>query len=271
VSSVTELRESKDLFVNLTLRELRGKYKRSVLGWTWSLLNPLATMVIFTVVFRFFLKVPVNPGAPSGLHVFALFLLCGLLPWNFLSNGMSGSMGALIGNSNLIKKVFFPREILVVSNVASWVVSFLLEMGVLAVVLLVAGNFVVPWLVPALGLVVVQTMFVVGLGLMLSVCNVYFRDVQYLIGIVLQIWFYATPIVYPISVVRDALKNHAAWFTVYKLNPMVRFVEAYRDCLYDLRFPPLLDTLYLLGVSMVTLAFGVYVFSKLEPKLAEEL
>jgi ABC-2 type transport system permease protein len=106
---------------------------------------------------------------------------------------------------------------------------------------------------------------------MFSVVNVYFRDVQYLVGIVLQIWFYATPIVYPISVVRDALKESPGFFTLYKLNPMVRFVEAYRDCLYDLRFPPLLDTLYLVGVSLATLALGVFVFWKMEPKLAEEL
>lgn len=271
MSTVAELAESRELFGNLTLRELRSKYKRSLLGWTWSLLNPLATMVIFTLVFRFFLKVDVPPGNPSGLDAFAIFLLCGLLPWNFLSNGMTGSMGALIGNSNLIKKVFFPREILVASNVASWVVSFLLELGVLAVVLLVAGNFVLPWLIPALGLVIIQTMFVVGLGLLLSVLNVYFRDVQHFVGILLQIWFYATPIVYPITVVRDALADHPTFFTLYKLNPMVRFVEAYRDCVYDLRFPALLDTLYLLGVSGATLALGVFVFSRLEPKLAEEL
>ena len=271
MSTIPELKESRELFVNLTLRELRGKYKRSVLGWTWSLLNPLATMVIFTVVFRFFLKIEPPRGDPSELHVFALFLVCGLLPWNYLSNGMSGSMGALIGNSNLIKKVFFPREILVASSIASWVVSFLLEMGVLAVVLLLAGEFVLPWLVPTVGLIAVQTMFVVGLGLLLSVLNVYFRDVQHLIGIVMQIWFYATPIVYPISVVRDALDDQPVLFTLYKLNPMVRFVEAYRDCLYDLRFPALLDTVYLVGVSAGMLALGVFVFSKLEPKLAEEL
>ncbi len=271
MSSVAELAESRELFVNLTLRELRGKYKRSVLGWTWSLLNPLANMVIFSVVFRYFLKVATTAGDPSGLKVFALWLLCGLLPWNFLSNGMSGSMGTLIANSNLIKKVFFPREILVASNIASWVVSFLLELGVLALVLVVAGSFVLPWLLPVIGLVVVQTLFVVGIGLVLSVLNVYFRDVQHFIGILLQIWFYATPIVYPISYVRDALKHRHVLFTLYKLNPMVRFVEAYRDCLYDRRFPPLLDTVFLVGVSVATLAVGVYVFTKLEPKLAEEL
>ena len=271
MTALAELAESRELFLNLTLRELRGKYKRSLLGWTWSLLNPLATMVIFTVVFRFFLKVDPPEGDPSGLDAFALFLLCGLLPWNFVANGITGSMGALIGNANLIKKVFFPREILVASNVASWVVSFLLEMAVLAVVLLLAGQVVVPWLLPALGLVVVQTMFVVGVGLLLSVLNVYFRDVQHFVGILLQIWFYATPIVYPITYVRDALKDAPAVFTLYKLNPMVRFVEAYRDCLYDLRFPALLDTAYLFGVSAATLALGVLVFTRLEPKLAEEL
>jgi ABC-2 type transport system permease protein len=271
MTSVGELVESKELLVNLTLRELRGKYKRSLLGWTWSLLNPLATMLIFTVVFAFFLKVDPPPGNPSGIDAFALFLLAGLLPWTFLSNGMSGSMGSLLGNSNLIKKVYFPREVLVASNVASWVVSFLIELGVFAVALLIARHFVLPWLVPTLGLVVVETVFVIGLGLMLSVLNVYFRDVQHFIGILLQIWFYATPIVYPITVVHDALRKRPELFTLYKLNPMVRFVEAYRDCLYDLRSPPLLDSLYLVGVSLATLALGVFVFSRLEPKLAEEL
>jgi ABC-type polysaccharide/polyol phosphate export permease len=265
VTTLSELVASRELLVNLTLRELRGKYKRSVLGWTWSLLNPLATMAIFTVVFAYFLKVDVPPGNPSGLDVFALFLVCGLLPWNFLSNGMSGSMGSLLGNSNLIKKVYFPREILVIANVASWVVAFLIEMAVLAVALIVFGNFVLPWLVPVLALVVVQTAFVVGLGLMLSVLNVYFRDVQHFMGILLQLWFYATPIVYPITVVPENIRF------VYGLNPMVRFVEAYRDCLYDLRMPPLLDWIYLIGVAAVTLAAGWAIFVKLEPKLAEEM
>ncbi len=265
MTTLSELVESRELLVNLTLRELRGKYKRSVLGWTWSLLNPLATMAIFTIVFGYFLKVDVPPGKPSGLDVFALYLLCGLLPWNFLSNGMSGSMGSLLGNSNLIKKVYFPREILVVANVASWVVSFLIELAVLAVALLVFGNFVVPWLVPVLALVVIQTAFVVGLGLMFSVLNVYFRDVQHFMGILLQLWFYGTPIVYPLSVVPEKVRF------AYSLNPMVQFVEAYRDCLYDLRMPPLLHWVYLVVVSAATLAAGWAIFVKLEPKLAEEM
>jgi len=272
VTTVAELAESRELFVNLTLRELRGKYKRSLLGWTWSLLNPLATMVIFTLVFAYFLKVKPPPGNPSGIHFFAFFLLSGLLPWNYLSMGLSGSMGALIGNSNLIKKVYFPREVLVASSVASWLVSFLIELGVLAVALMGTRHIVLPWLIPLLVLVVIQTVFVVGLGLLLSVINVYFRDVQHLIGIVLQIWFYATPIVYPIKVVHDALAaNHPALFTLYTLNPMVRFVSAYRACLYDMRLPGWHDVAFIVVVSLATLALGLFAFTRLEPKLAEEL
>ncbi len=265
MSSLTELARSRELMVNLTLRELRSKYKRSFLGWTWSLLNPLASMLVFTVVFRVFLGLEIPQGDPSGMRNFAFFLLCGLLPWNFLSNSVSGSMAVLVSNSNLIKKVYFPREVLVGANVASWVVALLLELAVLTVALQVAGNLVVPWLVPVLFLVSVQTAFVVGVGLVLSVLNVYFRDIQHLVGILLQIWFYATPIVYPLEEVPGDL---LFW---YKLNPMVRFVEAYRDCLYDLRFPPLVDTLYLVAVSAAALCLGLFVFARLEPKLAEEL
>jgi ABC-type polysaccharide/polyol phosphate export permease len=265
VSRLAEFAESRELMVNLTLRELRGKYKRSILGWSWSLLNPLASMLVFTVIFRVFLKVEIDAGDPSGMDNFAFFLLCGLLPWNFLSNSITGSMGVLVDNSNLIKKVYFPREVLVGANVASWVVALLLELGVLAVALLVAGNFVVPWLLPTLLLVAVQTVFVTGVGLVLSVLNVYFRDIQHLVGILLQMWFYATPIVYSVDQVPDRL------LFFYELNPMVRFVEAYRDCLYDLRFPSLADTAYLVAVAAATLALGLFVFARLEPKLAEEL
>ncbi|MEN3315465.1 MAG: hypothetical protein V7605_1699, partial [Acidimicrobiaceae bacterium] len=155
MTRLAELAASRELVVNLTLRELRGKYKRSVLGWAWSLLNPLATMVIFSVVFLYFLKVTFPPGQPSGFDSFPFALLIGLLPWNFVSNGMNGSMDALIANSNLVKKVYFPREVLVFANVASSVVTLLIELSVLSVALMIAGNFVLPWLLPVVLLVVI--------------------------------------------------------------------------------------------------------------------
>jgi ABC-2 type transport system permease protein len=272
VSHLRELAGARDLWVHLTLRELRGKYKRSVLGWAWSLLNPIAMMLIYTLVFRFLLKIEVAPGDPSGLNVFPLFLLCGLLPWNYLASSMFGGMGGLVGNANLVKKVYFPREILVGANVASWTFSLAIEIGVLSAALLIAGNMVLPWLVPLIVLIVLQTAFVLGIALALSVLNVYFRDVQHLLGIFMQLWFYATPIIYPVSLVADADEsNSLPLLTLYRLNPMTRFVEAYRDLLYDLRFPPAADLAFLTVVSVAALVGGFAVFRRLEPRLAEEL
>src|SRR3954470_4794215 len=135
MATVSELAEARELFRNLTLRELRGKYKRSALGWAWSMINPLATMGIFTVVFHFLIKVEPDVGNPSGLHSFPFFLLCALLPWNFLLNGMMNGMGAPLANAGLIKKVYFPREVLTASVVAAWAVQFAIELVVLMVAL----------------------------------------------------------------------------------------------------------------------------------------
>src|SRR3954447_12513749 len=146
MSRLSDFAGTRDLTVNLTLRELRSRYKRSVLGWTWSLLNPLATVLIYSLVFSYFLKVVPPVGKPSGLHSFALFLLCGLIPWNLFQNGTTQGLGSLVANGNLIKKVFFPRELLVFSSISSLVVTMLIELSVLGVILLFFGNMVIPWI-----------------------------------------------------------------------------------------------------------------------------
>jgi lipopolysaccharide transport system permease protein len=268
-SAIRDVRDSRDLTVNLTLRELRGRYKRSVLGWAWSLVNPLATMAVFTVVFSTFLKITPEPGDPSGLHVFALFLLCGLLPWTFFSNSMVGGMGALVGNAGLISKVWFPRSSLVVATVSAAAFSLLIELGVLLVALLIAGNMILPWLPVLLVILVLQAVFALGVALLLSVCNVYFRDTQHLIGILLQLWFYASPIVYPVSVVRQNVSS--AVFRIYEFNPMYSFIEAYRDVLYDLRMPPASRFATMAISAAVSMIVGALVFRRLEPRMAEEL
>ena len=269
MNALADLSQSQDLLVNLTLRELRGKYKRSVLGWSWSLLNPLATMIIFSVVFGRLLKVPPETS-PSGLTNYPAFLLCGLLPWNFLSNTMNGSMLALLGNAGLIKKVYFPRQILVVSTMLALAWSFIIEIVLLSVFLLILGNMVLPWLIPALLVMVLLAVFATGVGLILSVLNVYFRDLQYLVGIGLQLWFYATPIIYPISQVQDS--SIPEWMkTAYALNPMVGFVGVFRDLLYNLQFPDWWQVLYVTLWSVGILFVGLAVFRKFEPRLAEEL
>ena len=265
MTTLAEYMSSRQLMANLTLRELRTKYKRTLLGWSWSLLNPLAVMGIFTLVFGVFLKIQPPLGSPSGLKSFPLFLLCGLLPWTFLVNGTNGSINSLVANANLIKKSYFPRELLVASQVVAWLISFAIETLLLAVVFLLAGNLVLPYLPVAVLIMIALAVFVTGLGLALSAANVYFRDVEHLVAIALQVWFYLTPVLYPISQVPKRARF------LYGLNPMVGFVEALRECLYDLRLPSLTRLGSLVLVSALTFAFGLSVFKKLEGRLAEEL
>jgi ABC-2 type transport system permease protein len=261
--------DSRELLWNLTLRELRGKYKRSALGWTWSLVNPLVTMAIFTVVFGVFLKASPDRGDPSGLDVFALWLLCALLPWNFVANTLNGGAVALVGNGNLIKKVYFPRQTLVGAVSGANLVNLLIELGVLCVALLVVGNNVLPWIPAALVVTALLVVFTTGLSLALSVLNVYFRDTQHFLAIFLQIWFYASPIVYPEKLVRQHVGG-AAW-AAYEANPFYRFADAYRDLFYDLRWPSAATWGLLLAWSAVSAGAGWWIFNRLEGRLAEEL
>jgi len=272
VSKLSEITASRELIVNLTLRELRSRYKRSVLGWTWSMLNPLATVVIYTVVFKYFFKAVPPVGNPSGLKNFSIYLFCGLTAWNFFNASIVGSMGTLVGNAGLIKKVYFPRESLVLATVASNVVSFLIELAVACIILLLLGNNVLPWIPALLILVVLLMIFVVGLGLMVSIANAYFRDMQYLIGaILLQVLFYLTPIVYNVQLAYDATAENPVLRRLYTANPTVQFIEAFHRVMYDLRWPTASNFLYMTIAAFVSLVVGLWVFERFDADLAEEL
>jgi ABC-2 type transport system permease protein len=203
--------------------------------------------------------------------------MCGLLAWNFLSSAMTSSMSAVVGNANLVKKVYFPRWLLVAAAVLAVDVTFLTELLVLSAVLLLFGAFVVPWLPVVLVLVILLTVFATGLGLALSVANVYFRDTQHFIGIFLQIWFYLTPILYPIEYVEEQQLRLAAegtdipLVTLFKLNPMEHFVSAFRAALYDNRLPTLTDFGVCVASAAVAILLGSYVFARYQGRLAEEL
>jgi ABC-type polysaccharide/polyol phosphate export permease len=254
-----------DLTQNLVLREMRSRYKRSILGWSWSLINPLATVAIYWVVFSQFLKVLPPVGNPSGLNSFVLFLLCGLLPYRFISEALLGTTETLVGNANLIKKVYFPRELFVVSAVCSLLVTFLIELSVLSLFLLIEGNMVLPW---------IQACFVLGIGFILAPLNVYLRDVKHFIVIAVQLLFYTAPVVYPLRLVpkhAHVLGMVLPLRSIYVLNPLAAFIGCYRDILYNLRFPPVLTMLYLAAWAVGILFFGHWVFGRLDRRLAEEV
>jgi ABC-type polysaccharide/polyol phosphate export permease len=274
---VGDLKDSRGLLTNLTLREIRGKYKRTLLGQGWSLLNPIATLAIFTLVFGFVLRVPVPVGEPSGLQNFALYLACGLLPWAFFANSVTSGMGSLVGNANLLRKVYFWRPTLVMATVFSWNVTFGIEMLVLIAALLLFGAAPLLWVPVLVVAIALLTVFALGIALLLSVANVYFRDTQHFIGIAMQLWFYATPIVYPYSLIQDqaaamrAAGNGFPLEFLYRLNPLERFVSVFRSLLYDNAFPDWSDILFITVAAAVSLVVGLVVFSRSQDRLVEEL
>lgn len=270
MTAIKELVSGRELLFNLTMRELRGKYKRTALGWAWSMLNPISTIIIYSIVFGNLLGVEAPVGKSTDIHNFTLWLTCGLLPWNFLNNGLQATLPALVNHSNLIKKVYFPREYIVASSVLSWMTMFAIELGILATAFAVFAQHLVWKTLPMIVLLVVlQALFVLGLTLIFSSINVYFRDVQHFTTIGMQIWFYLTPIVY---VLNDDMKGKIGdMIGFYRLNPMLHFVRAYQQCFYDGQYPSGRSLLYILGSVVVALTVGFRLFSKLEPRFAEEL
>lgn len=278
MSYVKEVLSSRELLANLTLREIRGQYKRTILGQLWSLVNPLASMLVYTIVFAFILRVQPAPGDPSGLDIFALWLLCGLLPWNFFAGVVQTGMGSLLANAGLVQKVYFTRIVLPLSYVGSIGFNWLFEMGVLLIVLVLCGSFVWPWIPLVLVTMVILAVFAAGLALMLAVANVHFRDTQYFVSILMQIWLYMTPIIYPISLVAaqsdkvgGLLGTNITVLDIYRLNPMERFVEVFRNMLYDNRWPDGGDYLYIVVSALIAFALGVLIFRRSEKGLAEAL
>jgi len=271
MSSASELIARRELLWNLTLRELRGRYKRSVLGWGWSLLNPIAFMLIYSFAFSLVLRATPPVGDPSGLDSYAFFLMCGLLPWSFFSIAVSTSMTSIVQNSALVGKVKFPREHLVVSIVIAGLFSLAIELLVLCVALLVAGNMVLPWLPLVVVTSVLLGLFATGVGLALAAAHVFFRDIAYLWSIALQGWFFATPIVYPPGLAAEQLADHPNLLAVYDHLPMAVVVRIYRHLLYDLSMPTMADFGILALYAVAAVLAGWWVFDRVEGRFAEEL
>lgn len=260
---------SRELLWNLSLRELRTKYRRSFMGWTWSLLNPIATVAIYSFVFGRVFQADAPQSENASIKSFALYMLVAVLPWGFFGLVTNLGMTALSGNASLVRKVAFPRETLVFSQSLFALVQHSIEMALLVVVMFAAGSPIFPHLPLVVVYMACLSMFATGIGLLLSVVNVYFRDLQYLWTVLLQMWFFATPIVYPAALLDGRIPE---WLrTVLEYNPMAIAVEGFRDLLYNGAWPNFthLGVLALFGVAALTL--GMWVFGRLSRRLAEEL
>lgn len=241
----------RELLYVLVWRDLKVRYRQTVLGAVWVMGQPLLTMLIFTLVFNRIARID------SGDIPYPVFVLAGLLPWTFFSGGVQAAANSLIGNTNLITKVYFPRLLIPASSVVSSLIDFLVAGTVLAAMLAWHGilpTALVLWL-PAL--VVLAGGLTLGLGLWLAALNVKYRDIRIMIPFVLQIWMYATPVVYPLALLPEPLRGLAF------LNPMVGVVEGFRWCLFGGE-PPLLAITTSTLVTIFLLAGGMIFFRRME-------
>lgn len=271
--------EYRELLANLVRKELRSRYKDSTLGFLWSMLHPIMYLVVFWVVFTIIL-----PGGPPD---FPAFLLSGLLPWTLFSASLAGGTVSVVGNGALLKKVYFPREVLPLASIGAALFHFMLQMLVLVAFLALSRHpFVSRYLVLVPVAIAVEVLLAAGLSLLLASLNVYMRDVQHLLELVLLAWFWMTPIVYPVALVAGRMKE---FLWLYLLNPMTIVVLSFQRAFYNQVTPTdpngnpvavlldkpgawYLESLALVGlVAALLVVVGFKVFARFEGRFAEEL
>ena len=263
-SSLASLVSYRDLFWNLVVRDLKVRYKKSALGFVWSLLNPLLMMVVFTIVFTI-LTVPT-------VEHFPVFVLTGLVAWNFLAGSITGAAQTIVGNGTLINKVYFPRELLPASLVVSNLVNFLLTLVVLFGFIAAFGIPLRPTVAFLPAIVAIELMLALGIALVVSSLNVYYRDVSVLLDVGVTAWFFLTPVFYQLERIPHSISflGIDVWRWVYMLNPMASIITDYRYVLlYGL--PPIRHTLFALAESAFVLAAGYWLFRTLSARFSEEL
>lgn len=245
----------RDLIWNLTISDLKVKYQSSVLGFAWSLLNPLLMMLVlyfvFSNIFRF-----------EQEH-FALYLLIGIITWRFLANGTMTAMGSIVGRSGLVTKIYLPRQILVLSTTLSAFISSILEFFVLIPLLFILGAGVSATFLLFPIVHMVYLLVVYGVSLILSSLYVYYRDLNQIWDVFLQAGFFLSPIVYPISIIPEQ------YLDLYMLNPMTILMEVYRDILLYGTIPSIISLIILIGVGFLLVIVGSAIFGRLERRFAE--
>jgi ABC-2 type transport system permease protein len=270
---IREIAAHHELLLNLIRLELKSKYKASALGFAWSLLNPAMYLVVFYVAFDVILG--------GGIPRFPIYLLSGLLVWNFFTAALNAGTQSMVAGAGLVKKVWFPREVLPLASVGAALVHFFLQLGVLVLALAVMRHPVGWAEMPLLPLALCDlVLLAAGLALLASVANVYLRDLAHFVELVLIAWFWVTPIIYPFKQLTEVLHGHAA---IALLNPVTPIVVTFQRALYggfgdppvipsNLDFAWHLRNLAIVTVGVVVLlTVALRVFSRLEGNLAEEL
>ena len=252
-----ELYQYRELLKTNVQKEIRGKYKGSFLGVLWSFLNPLLMVLVYALVFPYIMRTNVDN--------YLVYLITGVIPWNFFTTCITTGCNCVWINGGIIKKVYFPREILPISVVTAGLINFLISCVIILLFVLFGGiGFSVQLLWLPL-IAIIQSALSLGLLFILSAINVYVRDIEYLVGFLLNLLFYATPILYTADMFPESIR----W--VLYLNPMTTIIESYRNIFYYQQSPALTSLMIVFAVSFMILIIGYLIFKKLERGFAEEV
>ena len=238
-------------------KEIRGRYKNSFLGILWSFLNPLLQLLVYSVIFGALLA--------GGDETYPIYICIALIPWTYFTTAITQASFTVIGNADIIKKVYFPREILPISVVTSGAVNFVISTIIILAFVIFSGVGLSWYILLYPFILLIQYVLLLGIGFIVSSVTVYFRDLEHIIGVVLMAAFYATPIVYKIEQLPHTLQ------VLVNLNPMTHLINAYRDIFYYHQMPNMKIFLVLLAASVILTVIGYFIFKKLQKGFAEEL
>ena len=252
------LYQYRELLKSNVKKEIRGKYKGSFLGILWSFVNPLLQVLVYAIVFPFILKSP-EPN-------YVVFLIIGILPWTWFTTSLSQGTFTILGNAGIIKKVYFPREILPISVVTSGLINFLISCLIIFAFLIFSGIGFSGYFIYLPLVILVQYIITLGIVFITSAINVYIRDAEYIINFIVNMLFYATPILYSPDVFAGT-----KFELLIKCNPLATIINGYRDILFHQVMPDLKMLFLVLAIGFIVLLLGIQIFRKLERGFAEEV
>lgn len=258
MKALKELYAYRQMIAGLVRKDLRGRYKGSILGFLWTFVNPLLQLMVYTMVFSVIMK--------NGIEKYYIYLFVALIPWIFFSTSITSGCSSVIASKEMVKKIYFPREVLPISTVTSGFINMLYCFVVIFAVLLFAGigfNFYAILCLPII--MIVEYFLSLGFALIFSALTVYFRDLEYILGIITMAWMYLTPVLYSIDAVPEELRS------ILMMNPMSPVIIAFRDILYYKQVPQLETLISALAVGLISCVLGYLIFHKLQKHFVEEL
>ncbi len=259
MQTIKEIYEYRHMIASLVKKDLRGRYKGSVLGFLWTFINPLLQLLVYTLVFSNILK--------SNIDKYYLHLFVALIPWIFFSSSVTGGSSCILNQKGLVTKIYFPREVLPISHVTTCFVNMLYSFVVVVAVVALSG---VPFNLGAMlclpVIMLVEYILALGIAMIVSALTVFFRDLEYMLGILMMVWQFLTPIMYSVDIITSPKLR-----SIFMLNPMTPIIIAYRDVLYYARIPDLSTLALGTLMGLATLALGFLIFGRLKKRFAEEL